>query len=151
MNTDEHGWGIGRRRAGSGRPVFEFIPVPALICVLCLCFATVWSEAAQKKTPPKQPLDLNTARIEELQRLPGIGPTTAKAIVRFREKSGPFRRVEDLLAVPRVTRRLLEKIRPYVAVGEAKSSRSPGDQKRGSREACMRERGGHHVQDRSTK
>ncbi len=74
--------------------------------------------AAQKakKTPPAKPLDLNTATVEELQQLPEIGPTTAKAIVRFREKSGPFRRVEDLLAVRGITRRRLEKLRPYVTV-----------------------------------
>jgi len=48
--------------------------------------------------------------------LPGIGPTTAKAIVRFREKSGPFRRVEDLLAIRGITKRKLEKLRPYLTV-----------------------------------
>ena len=69
-----------------------------------------------KKQPPAKPLDLNTATAEQLQQLPGIGPTTAKAIVRFREKSGPFRRVEDLLAVRGISKRRLEALRPYVAV-----------------------------------
>ncbi len=69
-----------------------------------------------KKQPPAKPLDLNTATAEQLQQLPGIGPTTAKAIVRFREKSGPFRRVEDLLAVRGISKRRLEALRPYVTV-----------------------------------
>jgi competence protein ComEA len=73
--------------------------------------------AAQKKNPdPPEPLDLNTATVEQLQKLPGIGPATAKAIVRFREKSGPFRRVEDLLAVRGITKARLEKLRPLVTV-----------------------------------
>jgi len=74
--------------------------------------------AAQKtkKEPPAEPLDLNTATVEELVKLPEIGPATAKAIVRFREKSGPFRRVEDLLAVRGITKRRLKKLRPYVTV-----------------------------------
>ncbi len=82
--------------------------------------------AAQKakKTPPAKPLNLNTATVEELQQLPEIGPTTAKAIVRFRQKSGPFRRVEDLLAVRGITRRRLEKLRPYVTVQSASEGKS---------------------------
>src|SRR5713226_870335 len=72
--------------------------------------------AKPQKKPPAEPLDLNSATVEQLQQLPGIGPATAKDIVRFREKSGPFRRVEDLLAVRRISRRTLEKIRPYVVV-----------------------------------
>ena len=82
-----------------------------------LCCAVVFAAAGQgKKQPPAKPLDLNTATPEELQQLPGIGPTTAKAMVHFREKSGPFRRVEDLLVIRGITRRKLEKLRPYVTV-----------------------------------
>ncbi len=89
-----------------------------------LCFSVLallgWAvllvPAEQKKKPPAKPLDLNTATFEEFQQLPGIGPTTAKAILRFREKSGPFRRVEDLLAIRGITKRKLEKLRPYVTV-----------------------------------
>ena len=73
-----------------------------------------------KKEPKPEPLDLNTATVEQLQKLRGIGPVTAKAIVRFREKSGPFRRVEDLLAVRGITKKKLEKIRPLVTVKEVK-------------------------------
>ena len=77
-----------------------------------------WSAAAAqtRKKAPGKPLDLNTASVEELQQLPGIGLTTAKAVVRFREKSGPFRRVEDLLAIRGITKRKLEKLRLYLTV-----------------------------------
>jgi competence ComEA-like helix-hairpin-helix protein len=81
--------------------------------LLSVCFATL---AAQKKPDSPEPLDLNTASVEQLQKLPGIGPATAKAIVRFREKSGPFRRVEDLLAVRGITKARLDKLRPLVTV-----------------------------------
>ena len=70
----------------------------------------------QKKPDPAEPLNLNTATVEQLQKLPGIGPTTAKAIVRFREKSGPFRRVEDLLVIRGITKKKLKKMRPYVTI-----------------------------------
>jgi competence ComEA-like helix-hairpin-helix protein len=73
--------------------------------------------AQTKKAPPEKPLDLNTASVEELQAIPGVGPTIAKSIVRFREKSGPFKRVEDLLAIRGITKTKLEKMKPYVTVG----------------------------------
>jgi len=69
-----------------------------------------------KKQPPAKPIDLNRASVEQLQQLPGVGPATAKAIVRFREKSGPFRRVEDLLAIRGITKARLEKLRAYLTV-----------------------------------
>jgi competence protein ComEA len=91
-----------------------------IAAALLLSLAMAGGAAAQKKQPPAKPLDLNSATAEQLQQLPGIGPVTAKDIVRFREKSGPFRRVEDLLAVRRISRRTLEKIRPYVVVRQKK-------------------------------
>ena len=79
--------------------------------------AATWGLAqGERKSPGAPPLDLNTATVEQLQTLPEIGPATAKAIVRFREKSGPFHRVEDLLAIRGITKRKVEKLRPLVVV-----------------------------------
>ena len=86
------------------------------MAAVILCCSLLSATPRPKKQPPAKPLDLNTATVEELQKLPGIGPTTAKAIVRFRERSGPFRRVEDLLAVRGISKRKLEKLRPYVRI-----------------------------------
>jgi|SRR5580704_5506182 competence ComEA-like helix-hairpin-helix protein len=84
-----------------------------------LCFAN----AQAKKKPPSTPLDLNTATPDQLEQLPGIGPSAAQNIVNFRTKSGPFRRVEDLLAIHGISQRKLDQIRPYVTVGAAKQSK----------------------------
>lgn len=75
------------------------------------------SAARATKQPPSKPLNLNSATAEQLAQLPGIGPKTAQSIVDFRKASGPFRRVEDLLAIRGISRRKLEAIRPYVTVG----------------------------------
>ena len=69
---------------------------------------------------PDHPIDLNTATADELEQLPGVGPATAAQIIRFREQGGPFRRPEDLLAMPRMTRRSLDRIRPYIVVGSSR-------------------------------
>ena len=85
----------------------------AVLTVLILYFHAI---ALAQKKPPAKPLDLNTATVEQLQQLPGIGPATAKAIVRFREKSGPFRRPEDLLAIHGISKARFDKLRPYITV-----------------------------------
>jgi competence ComEA-like helix-hairpin-helix protein len=95
---------------------------PRYALVLRVLFSVLIAAIATqaKKHPPAKPLDLNSATAEQLQQLPGIGPSTAKEIVQFREKSGPFRRVEDLLAIRRITKTRLEKLRPYVMVSSPK-------------------------------
>ena len=72
--------------------------------------------ALAQKTPPSQPINLNTATIAQLETLPGVGPNTAKSIVDFRNHSGPFQRVEDLLAIKGISKSKLEKLRPYVTI-----------------------------------
>ena len=80
--------------------------------------------SAQAKADSPSRIDLNKASAEQLDTLPEVGPKLAKAIVAFREKSGPFRRVEDLLAVPGISKRRLEKIRPFVFVAEEKKAKA---------------------------
>jgi competence protein ComEA len=59
---------------------------------------------------------LNLATEADLQRLPGIGPTKARAILALRERLGKFRRVEELLKVRGIGRRTLARLRPHIAV-----------------------------------
>ncbi len=63
------------------------------------------------------PVALNTATVDELDTLPGVGPTTAQAIVDHRTRNGPFRSVEDLLEVRGIGPAKLEALRDLVTVG----------------------------------
>jgi competence ComEA-like helix-hairpin-helix protein len=83
----------------------------------CLCCALLPAPPAiAKKHPPAQPVDINSATVEQLQQVPGIGPKMAEAIVHMRETSGPFRRVDDLLAIRGIGKKKYRLIRPYLTV-----------------------------------
>ena len=61
-------------------------------------------------------IDLNTAPASDLERLPGIGPAKAQAIVEDRRKNGPYSAVDDLMRVDGIGVYTLERLRPYAAV-----------------------------------
>ncbi len=63
-------------------------------------------------SPETLQIDLNTATFEELLLLPGVGPARAREILAHR----PYRRVEDLLKVPGIGVKTLERLRPHVRV-----------------------------------
>ena len=61
-------------------------------------------------------ININTATAIELEQLAGVGPSTAKAIIAFREKNGAFKSVEDLLNVRGIGPAKLSEILPQARV-----------------------------------
>ena len=61
-------------------------------------------------------VDINTAGIEELKSLPGIGEKTAKKIINKRNELGSFNSVEDLMLVPGIGSKTLEKLLPNIRI-----------------------------------
>lgn len=76
------------------------------------------TEAATQPPTEPGPLDLNHATAQELTTLPGIGEVLAQRIVDYREAHGPFRSVEELIAVEGIGEGKLEKLRELVTVEE---------------------------------
>ncbi|MXW29812.1 MAG: hypothetical protein F4045_05295 [Chloroflexi bacterium] len=63
-------------------------------------------------------VNLNTASVQGLMELPGIGETLAGRIVAYREENGPFIRIDQIMAVSGIGPGTYEKLRRYVRVRE---------------------------------
>ncbi|MBK8302102.1 MAG: helix-hairpin-helix domain-containing protein [Pyrinomonadaceae bacterium] len=59
-------------------------------------------------------ININTATVDDLERLPHIGRKTAEAIVEFRSANGPFRRVEHLMLIRGVSETRFAELRPIL-------------------------------------
>jgi len=73
-----------------------------------------------------EPVYLNHAGVDELRRLPGVGPKRAEAILVLRQRLGRFQRVEDLLRVKGVGRGAVKKWRPLVRLDTPVAPGTPG-------------------------
>ena len=79
--------------------------------------------SAQSKAPaPKPtataaaPVNLNTATAEQLATIPGVGPKMAERIIDYRQKSGGFKKIEDLMNVSGVGEKSFLKMKPLITV-----------------------------------
>ena len=67
---------------------------------------------------PGGKVNINTATLEELDTLPGIGPALAEGIMEFREANGPFKSIEEITLVSGIGQVTFEKMKDRISVGE---------------------------------
>lgn len=85
-----------------------------ILLVLMLCFAGVAISADE--------VNINTASAETLiKMLNGVGPEKAAAIVDYRNANGPFKNTDELMQVKGIGKKLIDKNRDKITVGEAES------------------------------
>lgn len=63
-------------------------------------------------------ININTATPEELDALPGVGPSTAADIVAYREANGPFAAIESIMDVPGIGPARFDELKALITVGE---------------------------------
>ena len=73
-------------------------------------------DSLQETSKADEKVDINKAGVEELITLPGIGKTKANAIIAYREKSGSFSDIQDIMNVSGIGESLYEKIKDYIKV-----------------------------------
>ena len=76
--------------------------------------------AVKGEESPK--IDLNTATLSQLKDLPGIGPVIAERILELREKSGPFKRIEDLMNIRGIGEKKFLKLKDLITVKPLKQA-----------------------------
>jgi competence protein ComEA len=89
--------------------------------VLCGVFtiatpaAAIAAIAEQEQTASKPTVNLNTATIDQLTTLPGVGRKTAERIIEYRTKSGGFKKIEELMNVKGIGEKSFLKLKPLVS------------------------------------
>ena len=95
------------------RSIHGVVFLCAILVVGCSPRRVVESPA-QSVAPSANAVNINTASIDEIEKLPHIGRKTAETIVAFREENGPFRRPEHLMLIRGMSEKRFAELRPYL-------------------------------------
>ncbi len=91
-----------------------------LILGMVICLFTVGNALSQGN----EKVDINLGDSAALQELPGIGPAMALRIIEYREKNGPFERVEDLMEVKGIGEKRFLNLKDLIIVSSAAETKS---------------------------
>jgi competence protein ComEA len=88
---------------------------------------TAAAPRAAAKPASTATVNINTASATDLEGLPGVGAKTAARIVEYRQKNGPFKKIEELMNVRGLGEKNFLKLKSQLTVGGAKADHDRQD------------------------
>ena len=98
----------------------------AVIGVTAVSPNASYAQQNQPSAAPKTTINLNTATVDQLATLPGVGQKTAERIIEYRTKSGGFKKIEELMNVKGIGEKNFLKIKPLVSA-PPRTDKTSGD------------------------
>ena len=77
--------------------------------------------STRRRRRRRRAVNLNTATQADLEKLPGVGPATAKQILEYRQKNNGFKKVEELMNIKGIGEKSFLKLKPLVTVAPPKT------------------------------
>ena len=94
--------------------------VAASMALVLAVLVSAGSALAAAKPAPAGKVNLNTATVEQLTTLPGVGEKLAARILEHRQKAGGFKSIQELMNVKGIGEKNFQKIESYLSVGDAR-------------------------------
>jgi competence protein ComEA len=95
------------------RTLFSALLVSALTIT---AVAAAHTQSEKPTAIARAAVNLNTASVDQLADLPGVGKATAERIVEYRQKSGGFKKIEELMNVKGIGEKSFLKLKPLITV-----------------------------------
>jgi competence protein ComEA len=103
------------------RFAYSLLALASLVTMIAVQATPVAGQSKTKVTTAGV-VNINTASAAELEALPGVGPKTAALIVEYRQKNGPFKKIEDVMNVRGLGEKNFLKLKEQLTVGAPKSA-----------------------------
>jgi comEA protein len=86
--------------------------------ILCLSLQPLLSlQAKAKANASDERININTASLEELQKLPRIGPKIAQRVIDYRKANGDFKKIEEIMKVKGIGEKTFNRFKDMITVG----------------------------------
>jgi len=97
--------------------IMKRLTAKAALIGLALGFIVAPIVSAQAAAKAGDKVNINTASLAELEKLPRIGPQIAQRILDFRKENGSFKKIEDILKVRGIGEKVFDQLKDLITVG----------------------------------